>query len=90
MPSNNQHSLSIFNKKEPVHLSPENDKKNSQPNICYDGLGGHSKLEIFPVPNNTPVKSYIPKLSAKHKLKRSVPSGGSQDIKKILQKLGNK
>lgn len=90
MPWNSQRSLSIFNKKEPVSLDTEDEKKTLQPNICYDGLGGHSKLEIFPVPSNTPVKSYIPKLSAKHKLKRPLPSVGTQDIGKMLQKLMDK
>ncbi|XP_026735412.1 E3 ubiquitin-protein ligase TRAIP-like [Trichoplusia ni] len=57
--------------------------------ISYDGLGGHSKVDTFPVPNRTTIKSCIPKISAKHKLKRPNPTG-SHDIEKMLKKVKNK
>nr|XP_021187288.2 E3 ubiquitin-protein ligase TRAIP [Helicoverpa armigera] len=80
---------SIFHKKEPMKLEARDDNLTSSMDITYDGLGGHSKPDIFPVPNRTPVKSCIPKLSAKHKLKRPNPTG-SQDIEKMLKKVKNK
>ncbi|CAH0730761.1 unnamed protein product, partial [Brenthis ino] len=78
---------SIFHKKEPVQipLSQENDPNMCLFNISYDGLGGHSKLDTFPTPNKQPIKSLVPKLSAKHKLKRPNPVG-IQDISKMLEK----
>ncbi|CAG9793564.1 unnamed protein product [Diatraea saccharalis] len=85
--------LSIFHKKEPakIELSQKDDLNISQFNISYDGLGGHSKLDTFPVPNNRPpLKSCVPKLTAKHKLKRPNPPAGSQDISKLLGKISNK
>lgn len=57
--------------------------------ISYDGLGGHSKVDTFPVPNRTTIKSCIPKISAKHKLKRPNPTG-NHDIEKMLKKVKNK
>uniref|UniRef100_A0A2A4IYB5 RING-type domain-containing protein n=1 Tax=Heliothis virescens TaxID=7102 RepID=A0A2A4IYB5_HELVI len=80
---------SIFHKKEPMKLEPRDENVTSSLDITYDGLGGHSKPDIFPVPNKTPVKSCIPKLSAKHKLKRPNPTG-NQDIEKMLKKIKNK
>ncbi|CAH2095070.1 unnamed protein product [Euphydryas editha] len=79
---------SIFHKKEQakIQFSQENDPTLSSMNISYDGLGGHSKLDTFPVPNTRqPLKSLVPKLSAKHKLKRPAPTG-NQDISKMLEK----
>ncbi|KAG6446103.1 hypothetical protein O3G_MSEX004318 [Manduca sexta] len=83
-----QKSVSIFNKKESLSLDTAGEIP-KRSNICYDGLGGHSKLEIFPVPNNTPNKNFIPKLTAKHRLKRPTPVG-SQDISKMLDKMRGK
>ena len=54
-------------------------------NISYDGLGGHSKHDNFPT-NKVPIKNLVPKLSAKHKLKRPNPVG-LQDISKMLSKI---
>lgn len=82
-------SLSIFAKKEPVTLDPDVEMESSQNNICYDGLGGHSKLEIFPVPSNRPLKSCVPKVTPRHRLKRPA-SSGSQDIGKMIEKLMDK
>lgn len=80
---------SIFHKKEPpkIQFSQENDPDLSLANISYDGLGGHSKLDTFPVPNKRQpqLQSFVPKLSAKHKLKRPNPVG-NQDISIMLQK----
>ncbi|XP_045779200.1 E3 ubiquitin-protein ligase TRAIP [Maniola jurtina] len=90
--TNQSSKTSIFQKKEPTKmtLSQENDQNLSLMNISYDGLGGHSKLETFPVPNPRPnFKSCLPKLSAKHKLKRPNPVG-SQDIGKMLDKIREK
>ncbi|XP_035453253.2 E3 ubiquitin-protein ligase TRAIP [Spodoptera frugiperda] len=81
---NSKHS--IFHKKEPMKIESLDDRVGGSLDISYDGLGGHSKLDTFPVPNRTPVKSCIPKLSAKHKLKRPNPAG-SQDIEKMLKKV---
>lgn len=81
---NSKHS--IFHKKEPMKIESLDDRVGGSLDISYDGLGGHSKLDTFPVPNRTPVKSCIPKLSAKHKLKRPNPAG-SQDIEKMLKKI---
>ncbi|OWR49790.1 hypothetical protein KGM_214851 [Danaus plexippus plexippus] len=77
---------SIFHQKEPIkiQLSSENDPNMSLLNISYDGLGGHSKHDTFPSPRQS-MKSCIPKLSAKHKLKRPNPIG-SRDISKMLKK----
>lgn len=76
---------SIFHKKEPMKIESLNDNVPSDMDISYDGLGGHSKPDVFPVP----VKSCIPKVSAKHKLKRPNPTG-TQDIEKMLKKFKNK
>lgn len=59
---------------------------NSPLDISYDGMGGHSKLDTFPVPKKSPVKSCIPKLTAKHKLKRPSPVG-NHDIEKMLKRV---
>ncbi|KAL0860245.1 hypothetical protein ABMA27_010552 [Loxostege sticticalis] len=91
-PSNSQ-KMSIFHKKEPakIDFSTEPDLNSAQLDISYDGLGGHSKLDTFPVPNiRPPIKSCVPKLSAKHKLKRPNPPAGSQDISKLLEKIRDK
>ncbi|CAH0596172.1 unnamed protein product [Chrysodeixis includens] len=77
---------SIFHKKEPMKI--ESLDSCGPLDISYDGLGGHSKLDTFPVPRPT-IKSCIPKISAKHKLKRPNPTG-SQDIEKMLKKVKNK
>ncbi|CAH0402274.1 unnamed protein product [Chilo suppressalis] len=85
--------LSIFHRKEParIELSPKEDLNTAQFDISYDGLGGHSKLDTFPVPNHRPpLKTCIPKMTAKHKLKRPNPPAGSQDISKLLGRLSNK
>ncbi|CAH2242948.1 jg14516 [Pararge aegeria aegeria] len=90
--ANKSQATSIFQKKEPtkINFTQENDPNLSLLNISYDGLGGHSKLDTFPVPNSKPnFKSCIPKLSAKHKLKRPNPVG-SQDIGKMLEKIRDK
>ncbi|CAK1545751.1 unnamed protein product [Leptosia nina] len=76
-----QENLSIFKKKESVVEVNEN--SGGLIDISYDGLGGHSKLDIFPVPTK-PGKSCIPKLTAKHKLKR--PPSNTQDLQKYLKK----
>ncbi|XP_072933576.1 E3 ubiquitin-protein ligase TRAIP-like [Epargyreus clarus] len=89
-PVNNQNS--IFYRKQPpkIEFSEENDLNISQFNVSYDGLGGHSKLETFPKPcTRPPLKSCVPKLTAKHKLKRPNPTG-SRDISKMLEKIQNK
>ncbi|XP_028157977.1 E3 ubiquitin-protein ligase TRAIP [Ostrinia furnacalis] len=91
-PSNSQR-LSIFHKKEPakIDFSDEPDMNQAQLDISYDGLGGHSKLDTFPVPNiRPPIKGCVPKLTAKHKLKRPNPPAGSQDISKLLEKIRDK
>lgn len=91
-PSNSQ-KMSIFHKKEPakIDFTKEPDLNSAQLDISYDGLGGHSKLDTFPVPNiRPPIKSCVPKLSAKHKLKRPNPPAGSQDISKLLEKIRDK
>ena len=82
---------SIFHKKEPMPMKIDalNDNIPSDMDISYDGLGGHSKPDVFPVPSKAPVKSCIPKVSAKHKLKRPSPTG-SQDIEKMMKKVKNK
>ncbi|XP_050354779.1 E3 ubiquitin-protein ligase TRAIP isoform X2 [Nymphalis io] len=83
---------SIFQKREPakIQFSQENDPNMSFMNISYDGLGGHSKLDTFPVPNTRPpLKSCVPKLSTKHKLKRPNPVG-NRDISKMLEKIKDK
>ncbi|XP_059058770.1 E3 ubiquitin-protein ligase TRAIP-like [Achroia grisella] len=85
-------NLSIFHKKEPPKMDFNNDKidfKDAQLNVSYDGLGGHSKLDLMPVPTKQQIKTRIPKLSAKHKLKKP-NSAGSQDISKMLGKLRDK
>ncbi|XP_041982628.1 E3 ubiquitin-protein ligase TRAIP-like [Aricia agestis] len=82
---------SIFEQKEkpPITLS-ENDTSLTEMNISYDGLGGHSKLDEFPVPNNRPaLKSYMPKLTTRHKLKRPTPVN-NHDIGKMMEKLQDK
>ncbi|XP_069361813.1 E3 ubiquitin-protein ligase TRAIP [Maniola hyperantus] len=87
--ANQSSKTSIFQKKEATKMtfSQENDQNLSLLNISYDGLGGHSKLDTFPVPNpRANSKSCIPKLSAKHKLKRPNPIG-SQDIGKMMEKI---
>jgi hypothetical protein len=84
---------SIFHKKEPTNIlfSMQNEGNTSHLDISYDGLGGHSKLDTFPKPNNRPpIKGCIPKLTSKHKLKRPNPPAGNQDISKLLGKLNNK
>ncbi|CAF4840950.1 unnamed protein product [Pieris macdunnoughi] len=68
---------SIFHKKEKpeVNLLKENV---TDMNTSYDGLGGHSKLDIFPQPSTSNM-TRIPKLSVKHKLKRP----NSQDVNEV-------
>ncbi|XP_068619625.1 E3 ubiquitin-protein ligase TRAIP-like [Battus philenor] len=76
---------SIFHKKEPTKVDLDIFDKESELDVSYDGLGGHSKPYVFPTPNSRPApKSLIPKLSAKHKLKRP-NTAGSQDISKMLK-----
>ncbi|CAH2095079.1 unnamed protein product [Euphydryas editha] len=73
---------SIFHKKEQakIQLSQENDPNLSSMNIAYDGLGGHSKLDTFPVPNTRqPLKSLV------HNL-RQPAAAGNQDISNMLEK----
>ncbi|KOB74890.1 No poles [Operophtera brumata] len=67
-------TTSIFHMKQP--LQPELCGKQTviDLDMSYDGLGGHSKLDTFPVPL-IKAKSCVPKLTAKHKLKRPTPSG---------------
>lgn len=73
---------SIFHKKEkPLPNLKENE---SGLNISYDGLGGHSKLDVFPKPT-TSNNSRIPKRSAKHKLKRPSDQDGDA-IRKYFKK----
>ncbi|XP_023934544.1 E3 ubiquitin-protein ligase TRAIP isoform X1 [Bicyclus anynana] len=83
-------STSIFQKKDPtkISLSQENDPNLSLMNISYNGLGGHSKLDTFPTPKQPEPKTRIPRLTAKHKLKRPVQTASSnQDIRKMLQNI---
>ncbi|CAG4988455.1 unnamed protein product [Colias eurytheme] len=77
---------SIFHKKEATKIDFKTNNANLDDlNISYDGLGGHSKLDVFPVPNTRPpLKNCIPKLTAKHKLKRPNPS--SPDLEKFFKK----
>ncbi|KAJ8711595.1 hypothetical protein PYW08_008549 [Mythimna loreyi] len=79
---------SIFNKKELMKMESLNETTPRAADISYDGLGGHSKPDVFPVPNKNSVQTRIPKVSAKHKLKRPSPNG-SQDIEKMLKKVKN-
>lgn len=94
-PSNSQQNdVSIFHKKESVKMDIVEDKDtNPELNISYDGLGGHSKLETFPVSSKTlsmwKPKSSVPKLTAKHKLKRP-ELAGNQNIAKMLEKIREK
>ncbi|XP_053615301.1 E3 ubiquitin-protein ligase TRAIP-like isoform X2 [Plodia interpunctella] len=87
-------STSIFQKKAKMMLPLDKETPkfiDVDMDISYDGLGGHSKLDIFPTPTKPALKSCVPKLSAKHKLKRpSAPVAGSQDIGKMLAKLREK
>ncbi|XP_022124851.2 E3 ubiquitin-protein ligase TRAIP [Pieris rapae] len=72
-----QEKDSIFHKKE----KPEANffKENvTDMDTSYDGLGGHSKMDIFPQPS-TSNTTRIPKISAKHKLKRP----NSQDLNEV-------
>ncbi|XP_013186073.1 E3 ubiquitin-protein ligase TRAIP [Amyelois transitella] len=85
-------STSIFQKKPKLlslAMEHEPNLDDAQMDITYDGLGGHSKPDIFPTPTKRPLKSCVPKLSAKHKLKRPTPNG-SQDISKMLAKMQDK
>ncbi|XP_038207198.1 E3 ubiquitin-protein ligase TRAIP [Zerene cesonia] len=77
---------SIFHKKESTKIDFQANNVNlADLNISYDGLGGHSKMDVFPVPNTRPpLKNCIPKLSAKHKLKRPNPS--SPDLEKFFKR----
>ncbi|KAJ8709026.1 hypothetical protein PYW07_008852 [Mythimna separata] len=84
--ANTKHS--IFNKKDIMKMGSLNETVHKSADISYDGLGGHSKPDVFPVPNKNAVQSRIPKVSAKHKLKRPSPNG-SQDIEKMLKKVKN-
>ncbi|XP_075984562.1 uncharacterized protein LOC142982107 [Anticarsia gemmatalis] len=79
-----QKPTSIFHRKEPMKIDSFDIK--TPLDISYDGMGGHSKLDTFPVPKKSPIKSCIPKLSAKHKLKRPNPAG-NHDIEQMLKKL---
>ncbi|CAK1593676.1 unnamed protein product [Parnassius mnemosyne] len=83
----NAHKLSIFHKKEPAKVDFEMFEQVSDLDVSYDGLGGHSKPSLFPVPyTKSALKALIPRLSAKHKLKRP-NTAGSQDIGKMLEKI---
>lgn len=85
--STNGQKHSIFHKKEPAKVDFEKYEQISELDVSYDGLGGHSKPNLFPVPNKKPaMKGFIPKLSAKHKLKRPNTAGG-QDIGEMLKKV---
>ncbi|CAH2054889.1 unnamed protein product, partial [Iphiclides podalirius] len=78
---------SIFHKKESALVDFEKYEQVSELDVSYDGLGGHSKPNLFPVPNTKPVmKGLIPRLSAKHKLKKP-NTAGSQNIGKMLEKI---
>lgn len=79
---------SIFHKKDPVRMD-SNMEADTIGLLSYDGLGGHSKLDIFPKRVELPTSSHIPKLSAKHKLKRPQVSG-SQDVSEMLKRSRDK
>ncbi|XP_026761507.2 E3 ubiquitin-protein ligase TRAIP [Galleria mellonella] len=84
-----RNKFSIFVKND-INLSEDGiDLNVAQLDMSYDGLGGHSKLDIMPVPTRPPLRSCIPKLSAKHKLKRPNPTR-NQDISKMLEKIRDK
>lgn len=92
-PSSSQSKgLSIFHKKEPSKMDfiDKTEPMQSVLDVSYDGLGGHSKVDLFPVPRKLPSlwkpKSNIPKITAKHKLKRPNPSG-SQDVGKMFEQI---
>lgn len=90
-PTDSKFKYSIFEQKEQpaIRLTSDYDALNEM-NISYDGLGGHSKLDTFPVPNNRPaLKSFMPKVTTKHRLKRPT-AVGNQDIGKMLEKLQDK
>ncbi|CAB3233839.1 unnamed protein product [Arctia plantaginis] len=82
-----QMTTSIFHRKEPMKIQPSD--ANSNLDISYDGMGGHSKPDTFPTPRrspkNSPKKAGIPRLTAKHKLKRPNITG-NQDIQAMFKK----
>lgn len=82
-----QKTTSIFHRKEPMKIDLLD--TTSHLDISYDGMGGHSKPDIFPVPKKSPIINCKPRLTAKHKLKRPNPVG-SQDIEQMLKKIRDK
>lgn len=78
-------SSSIFKQKELIQFNIKATSDESDADLSYDGLGGHSKLDRFPQRSERPLKSCVPKLTAKHRLKR--PNGpGNQDISEMFKK----
>ncbi|KPJ11795.1 TRAF-interacting protein [Papilio machaon] len=80
-------NTSIFHKKEPARLDLENNDQVINLDVTYDGLGGHSKPSFFPVTKSP--KPRLPKLTAKHKLRRPTNTTGSRDISKMFEKLSD-
>lgn len=82
---NENTNTSIFHQKQPLQPEPSERPTKVNLDMSYDGLGGHSKLDTFPVPLKKS-KSLVPKLTAKHKLKRPTPPA-SQDMTKFLERI---
>ncbi|KPJ03477.1 TRAF-interacting protein [Papilio xuthus] len=80
-------NTSIFHKKMPATLDFENKDQEINLDVTYDGLGGHSKPSFFPVTKSP--KPRLPKLTAKHKLRRPTNTAGSRDISKMFEKLSD-
>ncbi|XP_049871661.1 E3 ubiquitin-protein ligase TRAIP-like [Pectinophora gossypiella] len=73
-----------------IIIPPEKPKMETKSilDISYDGLGGHSKLDSFPVSIGDWKSKSIPKLTHKHKLKRPNPTG-NHNIGEMFKKARN-